>query len=212
MAGASPRNVRTLRSGEGRLQPPLRTPCRPSRPFGAPSSGSARRRPPPFRRRCRTGRWLGRVRSAGYSSSMRSVSGWMPPSGHSRRLPRHRVSAARNRPLVRISTWPNRPSAAGADGGRCGRTTPPPTILMTWSSITPLVGASARTRWRASEPSSMDTYGRERPHQRRAGGGTPGGTPGVPHTPLNRTAPAARKGGSLPSPPSPLARFGADGL
>ena len=34
----------------------------------------------------------------------------------------------------------------------------------------------------------------------------------VPHTPPSRAAPAARKGGSLPSSPSPLARFGADGL
>ena len=117
--------------GLWRGAPPLRTPCRPSRPFGAPGSGPARRRPPPPRRRpsrccpCRAGR----------------------------RRPCRRVSAAGNRPLVRLSTSPNRPSAAGTDGGRCGRTTPTTTILMKWSIVAPLVGASARARWRASEPS-----------------------------------------------------------
>ena len=62
-------------------------PCRPSRPFGAPGSGPARRRPPPPRsrpRRCR-------------------------PRRAGRRRPRGFVSAAGYRPLVRLSTSPNRP-------------------------------------------------------------------------------------------------------
>ena len=185
-SGASIPLVRTR--GLWRGAPPLRTPCRPSRPFGAPGSGPARRRPPPPRRRpsrccpCRAGR----------------------------RRPRRRVSAAGNRPLVRLSTSPNRPSAAGTDGGRCGRTTPTTTILMKWSIVAPLVGASARARWRASEPSSKDTYGRERLHQRRVGGGTPEGTPGATH-PIWPCRASGKKGGSLPSSPSPLARFGSSG-
>ena len=47
------------------------------------------------------------------------------------------------------------------------------------SRIAPLVGAVARARRRASESSRRDNFRRERPHQRRVGGGTPGGTPGV---------------------------------
>ena len=63
---------------------------------------------------------------------------------------------------------------------------------------------------RAGEPSRRDKYDGSDPPE-GGGDGTPGGTPGG--TPPPRlTAPAVKKGGSLPSFPSPLARFGSVGL
>ena len=84
-------------------------------------------------------------------------------------------------------------------------------VLPTRHVIAPLVGAFARARWRASEPSSMDDFGRERPRLARGEGVAPGVAPGAT-PPQRRAAPAAKKGGSLPSCPSPLARFGSAGL
>ena len=116
------------------------------------------------------------------------------------RRPNRRMSVSgAARPPVRSphrDRSPKCPSAAGPDGGRCGRTTPPP-ILMKWSTVTPLVGASGRARWRASEPSWKDTYGRERLHQRRVGGGTPRGTPGATH-PTWPCRASGKKGGVAP--------------
>ena len=66
---------------------PPRPPCCRPRPIGTPGSGPARRRPPPPRRR---------LRRCG-------------PCRAGRSRPRRRVSAAGNRPLVRLSTSPNRP-------------------------------------------------------------------------------------------------------
>ncbi len=51
---------------------------------------------------------------------------------------------------------------------------------------------------RASEPSSMDTLRRERPHQRRVGGWYTRWYTWCPHPPRSRAASAAQKGGSPP--------------
>ncbi len=94
------------------------------------------------------------------------------------------------------------------------RDTAPPTTRnarMSRSSIAPLVAACRPARVRAGEPSCKDTYRRERPPRRRGGGLTRCLTPWLT-PPLRRAAPAAQKGGSLPSRPSPLARFGSAGL
>ena len=155
--------------------PTPRLPCCRPRAIGAPGSGPARRRPPRPPRRLRRCR----------------------PRRAGRRRPRRRVSAARNLPLVRLSTSPNRPSAAGTDGGRCGRPTPPTTMLMKWSTVAPLVGASARARWRASEPSPQG-YLRTGATPPTAGGGwdTRGYT--WCHTPLSPCRASGKKRGVAP--------------
>ena len=75
------------------------------------------------------------------------------------------------------------------------------------SRIAPLVGAPHARLGRTSEPSRRDTLRRERPPIGEGGCGTLGGTPSAT-PPLRRAVPAAQKGGSLPSCPSPLARVG----
>ena len=75
------------------------------------------------------------------------------------------------------------------------------------SRIGPRGVADRPARARAGEPSRRDTYGRERPPPGGGGCATPGATP--PH---RLTAPAVKKGGSLPSRPSPLARLVSSGL
>ena len=79
------------------------------------------------------------------------------------------------------------------------------------SRIGPIGVADRPARVRAGEPSRRDTYGRERPPRR--GVGVPHQVPHlVPHPPHRLTAPAVKKGGSLPSSPSPLARLVSSGL
>ena len=116
-------------------------------------------------------------------------------------------------------SWRTRPAPGSASGHTPGPVhaatalTPPATrnARRIRSRNAPLVGASSRAPGRAHQPSRRDTFRRERPHQRRWGRGTPGGTLGAT-LPLRRAAPAAKNGGSLPSCPSPLARFGNAGL
>ena len=112
-------------------------------------------------------------------------------------------------------SWRTRPAPGSASGHTPGPVhaatalTPPATrnARRIRSRNAPLVGASSRAPGRAHQPSCRDNLRRERPHQRRWGCGTLGATP-----PLRRAAPAAKNWGSLPSCPSPLARFGNDGL
>ncbi len=66
-------------------------------------------------------------------------------------------------------------SSTGNSPGRCHshHQDMPPTVSKnptTRRVITPLVGVSARARWRASEPSSKDDFGRERPRLARGDG------------------------------------------
>ena len=82
---------------------------------------------------------------------------------------------------------------------------------MSRSSMGPLVSASSSRPacGPGSLPAGIPTDG-ERPPQRRGGMGHPVGH-WVGHPPTCRTAPAVKKGGALPSRPSPLARFGSAG-
>ncbi len=77
------------------------------------------------------------------------------------------------------------------------------------SNIAPLVSARRPARVRAGEPSRRDTHRRERPPRRRGGADTVPDT--VADTPPSPCRASGTKGGSLPSFPSPLARFGSAG-
>ena len=71
---------------------------------------------------------------------------------------------------------------------------------MSRSSIALPISAHRPARVRAGEPSSRDTYRRERPPQRREGDGTPGGTRGGT-PPLLPNRASGEKGGVAPVSP-----------
>ena len=135
--------------------------------------------------------------------------------GHAgRHVVPHDDGAVHVRGVVATSTATG--SAAGNAPGhvQAHATLTPPTTRnarMNRSSMGPRVAADRPARVRAEEPSRRDTYRRERPPRRRGGGLTRCLTPCLT-PPLRRAAPAAQRGGSLPSRPSPLARFGSAGL
>ena len=84
-------------------------------------------------------------------------------------------------------SWRTRPAPGSASGHTPGPVhaatalTPPAprNARRIRSRLAPLVGASSRAPGRAHQPSRRDNLRRERPHQRRGGCGTPGGTLGA---------------------------------